>query len=319
VDDADPIAMAPITNEPEEAVRNITHDAQCWVNLNAATGQAPAFHKSFWQLMAWRKLGGYLISKPRREFEDLEVYVKDHTGKSSKIDYKHIDEPNEGLGLKLCPNADQTYEFSKRESQAVTYASRAATVRFHLKEAWTALTVNVIPSITYPFALTRFTPKQLARIAIPINQVFLPKLGINRNMKRIALHAPLELGGINYPCFQTIQDQRNISLVLRQLQHGKELAMDFRICLSQAQLQSGFVEPILDSTSIPTPYLEPGLISHLRGILGQLNGSMVINDAWRPELQRVDDSSIMETLARLPGVKKRDLEHTPIRSECGCV
>jgi hypothetical protein len=236
VDDADPIAMAPETNEPEEAVGNITHDAQCWVNLNAATGQAPAFHKSFWQLMAWRKLGGYFIPKPRREFDELEVWVHDHTGKSSKIEYKHIDEPNEGLGLKMCPNADQIHEFRKRESQAVTYASRAATVCFNLREAWTALTVNVnvipFPSITYPFALTRFTSKQIAKIAIPINRVFLPKLGINRNMKRIALYAPLEFGGINYPCFQTIQDQKNISLVLRQLQHGKELAMDFRICLS---------------------------------------------------------------------------------------
>jgi hypothetical protein len=92
--------------------------------LAAATGQALTFQKSFWQLQAWRKLGGYFIPKPTREFQDLNVYVKDHKGKSSKIQYKHTDEPNEGLGLKMCPNAEQSYEFNKRETQSKTYASR---------------------------------------------------------------------------------------------------------------------------------------------------------------------------------------------------
>ncbi|KAL3804450.1 LOW QUALITY PROTEIN: hypothetical protein ACHAWO_012466 [Cyclotella atomus] len=240
--------LTPETNEPEEAVKNIQKGSQTWIFLAAATGQALAFQKSFWQLQAWRKLGGYFIPKPRREFQDLNVYVKDHKGKSSKIQYKHTDEPNEGSGLKMCPNAEQMH----------------------------------------------------------LNKVFLPKLGINQNMKRIAIYAPLELSGLNYPCMQTIQDQMNISSVL---QLGRELATDIRICLAQAQLQSGFVKPILDSTKVPTPYLETGLTSHLQERLGELNGSIVVKDAWRPELQRVEDKSIMEQIVSLPQIKKRQMEH----------
>jgi hypothetical protein len=309
VDDADPIEAAPLTESPREAVRNITKGAQTWVNFNGFVGQALAFHKSFWQLMAWRGVGGYFLPKPRREFEDLNVTIQDHRGKSSKIRYKHVNEPNEGLGVKLCPDSSQQHEFDKREQQSKTIAARVAVTRFRVREAWIALTVNILPSVTYSFGITRFTKKQLQRIAVPLNKVMLPKLGINRNMKRIALEAPIELGGINYPSIETIQDQKNISLVLRQLQQGKELATDLRILISQVQLESGLIKPILDDTKTPLLYLEPGLIMHLRDRLGVANGSIVIAESWQPGLQRLGDKSIMEAIVRLKNLTKRQLEH----------
>jgi hypothetical protein len=165
VDDADPIEAAPKTNEPEEAVENIQNSSQTWINLGALMGQAPAFHKSFWQLMSWREVGGYYLSKPRREFENLEVTVHDHKGKSSQIRYKHVDEPNEGIGVMLCPNSNQDPEFKKRHTQSKQFASKVVVTRFRIREAWTALTVNIIPSLTYSFSITRFTKRQLHKIS----------------------------------------------------------------------------------------------------------------------------------------------------------
>ena len=128
-------------------------------------------------------------------------------------------------------------------------------------------------------------------------------------MKRIAVYAPLEYGGINYPSVATIQDQKGIALVMRQLQLGKELSHDLRILIQTAQLESGMINPILDDTDLRLPYLEPGHIMHLRDRLRELNGSIVIEDIWYPTLQREGDVSIMEQLSRLPGVTKRELEH----------
>jgi hypothetical protein len=95
-----------------------------------------------------------------------------------------------------------------------------------------------------------------------LDNVFLPKLGINRNMKGIAVYAPLDLGGISFPSIETIQDQKGITLFLQQLQWGKEVAGDLHILISRAQLDSGLVHLIMDDTTLPVPYLEPGLISH---------------------------------------------------------
>ena len=115
-------------------------------------------------------------------------------------------------------------------------------------------------------------------------------------MKRIAVYAPLELGGVNFPSIETIQDQKGISLFVRQLQSGKEIASELKILLSVAQLESGFISPILEETALRAPYLEPGIITHLRMRLDDLDGQIAVEGAWHPELQRVDDESIMERL-----------------------
>ena len=272
-------------------------------------GQAMAFHKSFWQILLWQPIGGYFLPTPRNKFAHLDLWVKDHRGVPSKIKYKHHSEPNEGLGLNMCPNGDQDSEFEKRLKQAETFSEKVMSTRFHLGEAWTALTVCTLPSITYTFSVTRFTKQQLHRLAVLIDNAFLPKLGINRKMKRIAVYAPVELGGINYPSIESIQDQKGISLFVRELQAGKEIATDLKILLSLAQLESGFVQPILEETSLQAPYLEPGIISHLRYRLNELDGRISVEGAWQPELQRVGDVPIMEALVQLPGVKKGELAH----------
>jgi hypothetical protein len=84
---------------------------------------------------------------------------------------------------------------------------------------------------------------------------------------------------------ETIQDQTSITLLLRQLQWGKENAQDIKIVISQAQLDSGLTEPILEETKTWTLYIEEGLIRHIRDRLAYLDGSIAIKDAWCPKLQ----------------------------------
>jgi hypothetical protein len=76
----------------------------------------------------------------------------------------------------------------------------------------------------------------------------------------------------------------------------------------QAQLDSGLTEPILEDTKTWTPYIEEGLIRHIRDRLAYLDGSIAIEDEWCPKLQREGDISIMQALSRLPGVTKGELK-----------
>lgn len=64
VDNTDTYAMAPNTNEVEEAVQNITTNSQIWTMLVAATGGLLAFHhKCMWQMLLWISVAGeYLMT-----------------------------------------------------------------------------------------------------------------------------------------------------------------------------------------------------------------------------------------------------------------
>jgi hypothetical protein len=206
VDDKDSLEAASDTNTAQEAVQNIQDSAQKWSNLVAATGQALAFHKCFWQLLAWVNFGGYYRAANKREVtSEHRVEIQDHRGVSSEIEYKHWNEPNEGLGVKLCPNANQIPEYEKRLKQTKTIMPRVVRTKFRIGDAWTALTMNVLPSITYSFSLTRFTKRQLLTLSRLVDNAFLPKLGVSRKMKRIAAYAPVEMGGFNFPSLKTIK------------------------------------------------------------------------------------------------------------------
>jgi hypothetical protein len=67
-------------------------------------------------------------------------------------------------------------------------------------------------------------------------------------------------------------------------------------------------EPILEDTKTWTPYIKEGLIRHIRDRLAYLDGSIAIEDAWCPKLQRDGDVSIMQALSRLPRVTKGELK-----------
>jgi hypothetical protein len=245
VDGTDTYAMAPNTNEVEEAVQNITTNAQVWTMLVAATGGLLAFHKCMWQILFWISVAGeYLMASDWNINGSL--WLQDSRGKQHKIRRKPATEPNPGLGFLLCPTADQKFEYEKRLGQAQDIAKKVSTCTLPQKDAYLALKTRVLPKICYPFGLTRFTRKQLKKIGSTINNVFLQWIGFNRKMPWVVLYAPAKFGGFDFPCMETIQDQKGISLILRQLQWNKENAKDIRIVITQAQLDSGLVDPILE-------------------------------------------------------------------------
>lgn len=127
-------------------------------------------------------------------------------------------------------------------------------------------------------------------------------------MARVPLYAPIEYGGIGYPCLESIQDKKGVTLFLRQLQWDKELAMDQRILLTVAQLESGLTSPILEETALKLPHLEEGLISHPRTLLNVMKGKILIEDQWCPMLQREGDESIMEVVLNLEKIQPGEIK-----------
>ena len=59
--------------------------------------------------------------------------------------------------------------------------------------------------------------------------------------------------------------------------------------------------------TIDLPYLEHGWRTHIRGRLLALDGAIWIEDVWVPPPQREGDKLIMEDIAKLPGIRKKDI------------
>ena len=159
--------------------------------------------------------------------------------------------------------------------------------------------------------LTRFTKKQLHKLSVILDNVILPKMGINRKMARAVVYGPLDFGGMAYPSMSTIQDVKGISHFIKHLQWNKEVGTDLRLLLSAAQIHSGLTTHLMDNVTDHLTYLEDGHIAHLRERLRQLGGGIWIENAWVPDLQREHDESIMGAFIKVKtkGASKARLEN----------
>ena len=272
-------------------------------------GQRMAFHKCNFQVLSWVNENGTLRPRDNDEMTG-DIHLVDNDGIKSKITQKSYKKPNVGLGLHLTPMGDQTSEYNHRLQQAKDCAAAVGPVRLSQWESYIAVMTRILPKVTYPFALTRFTKKQLHKLAVIIDNVILPKMKVNRRMPRAVVYGPKELGGMGYPYMGTIQDKRGIAHFVRQIQWGRELATELRVLTSHAQLCSGLTTPILECPDRALPHLEDGYIAHLHERLLDLGGGIWIENAWVPTLQREGDKSIMDEFlkVRATGATKKKLK-----------
>ena len=72
----------------------------------------------------------------------------------------------------------------------------------------------------YPMMITIVMKKQLHTLAVVLDNVMLPKLGVNIKTKRTVVYGPLDLGRMGYPYIDTTQDKKGIGHLVRHPRWG---------------------------------------------------------------------------------------------------
>ena len=233
-------------------------------------------------MLTWKNVDGCLESATSEE-APYTITINDQFGHSHNSKRVGPNKPLEGLGLLKTALGSQTHQFRKAISDAGSLAERLRRgSAMKTRESWLALKTRIYPIIAYPLALTSFTSTQCKRISIILEDAILSTLRISRKMKKAVVYAPLELGGIGLPSIQCLQDQKGMQHMIRQLKWGREPAEDVHITLSQLQLQTGFLDPLLSRPVLPAPHIETGWLSHIRQRLCDLRAHIEIEDVWTP-------------------------------------
>ncbi len=99
-----------------------------------------------------------------------------------------------------------------------------------------------------------------------------------------------------------MQDQAQIPYILKQLRWDKMVANDILVTLDHIQLTSGFVAPILQSTTKPIGYIDNSFLLSVHARLTEIKGSLWIEKAWMPSLQQEGNESLMERSTQVPRI-----------------
>jgi len=206
--------------------------------------------------LVWLAKDWDIIPRERNTIKG-DIHLTDHHSQRSLIKYKMHTDANTGLGFLLTLLGCQDFELKKRLEQTKECAAKVAATSLPFAKAWLALITRILPKVTYLMMLTRFTKQQLHMLAVVLDNVMLPNLGVNRKMKRAVVYNPLDLGGMEHPSIGTIQDKKGIGHLVRHPRWGKEIGQDLKILILQAQLLYGLIKPILEHPEMEMHHLEP--------------------------------------------------------------
>lgn len=305
-DDTDGQESCP--TEEDDAMRRVVqqlrHSAQTWSNIVQICGGLIALHKCNWQLIAWEINAGRIKMVTSTE---EQLAMNDGKGSEAIIEYLPPDQPNVGLGYRICPDGSQTHHFQATLDAVTTLCHQAEGAYLTESEARQLLTQRLVPKVSYALRASAFSEADCRKINSQIRRTFLPLTRLNRHFPGAVLYGPLRYGGLEFPEMYTIQDQLQLDYVVKQLRWGKGVANDFLVTLDNVQLCSGLTRPLLEFPTPRVSYLDTSLIIDTRRRLEEMDASLWVEDAWIPPIQRVGDTSIMGQFLQIPGVKTSQL------------
>ena len=280
-----------------QAISRLQRGAQVWNDLTNLSGGSIAFHKCKWQMIAWELVRGELqMIKATEE----EITLRDNKGAVAIIEFLPPDQPNVGLGYRLCPSGNQSHELEALVGKVTELSASVTASNLSETEARQVLLQRLLPKMSYPLHLTSFTSGECHTLNKIFTPVFLNKMRMNKNMPRPVVYGPLRYGGMEIPDCYSLQTTLQIPFLIKQLRMNTTVANNFLTTLNNIQLVSGLTTNILDNMNVPLDYMDTGWIIALRARMREIGASLWIEDAWVPELQREGDSSIMETFSDLP-------------------
>ena len=125
-------------------------------------------------------------------------------------------------------------------------------------------------------------------------------------MPGAVIYGPLEYKGTEILESYTLQDQLQVTHLMKHIRWGGKVANTILVTLDNTQLAAGLIWTIFDNTRRRLDYIDQGWLTSLRKRMGEIDAMIWIEDAWRPELQRVNNAAIVELFVDAPGITLRD-------------
>jgi hypothetical protein len=161
------------------------------------------------------------------------------------------------------------------------------------QEAWTYYFLKYLTSPGYPLPVSHFSPGELQQLERKVLLAIFARSGFNRNTSRNILFGPARLGGAGFRPFSTEQGVGQLQYFVKHWTHPLEPGQLLRIAVSWAQLNVGVSYSIFHNVVPSLPHFESKWLASLHHFLQMIQGTLRLDTAFVPEIQRVNDTHII--------------------------
>ena len=300
VDDTDIVADSRGTNDPNDTISAMQLRIDCWEGVAKATGGALAPDKSWWYLthFEWDKSGRWRYGG----IDNLEIgklSARDKDNDRVELKYLPPSEAKKMLGVYLAPDGNNDQQVIKMKEKAHKMAEYVRVGHINKGEAWTALTTMAMKSLEYPLPALTLSESECKEIMWILLNSFLPKAGINRNIKRDVLYGPIAYQGLGLKDMYLTQGIAHVCDIVEHSWKSTISGHFIEMCLEQLRLEIGRNVPILSSDYnkfIPTNLTRSWIQSTWK-FMSDNNIKMEDKTPFMPK-QREGDQEIMEIFGK---------------------
>lgn len=298
-------------------IEQMTNNLECWQRLLQLTGGDIDVDKSQWCILKWRYEKDWgtpsLISKKN---STLEIKMSSPIDPNKREEcYQRLDpwEADRVLGVRLPMDGNMREEYKYRLEQAKTFTRKLINAPLSHYDAHVVYESRYRPMVSYPLSVTTFSSKQCNEIQKPFVAALLPKIGLNRNMPRVVIYGPMELGGREIMDLRIEQQVQQWNITKGHLRRGDRAGKGLMATMNDHQCLIG--------SSVKFLHLDPEVYNYgdrntrwtyIWKILWEAGLKAQTYDCWLPEGKGRHDKNIMDIAVQDPMLQSKKwplLEH----------
>ena len=294
--------------QPEELLELLKHDSQLWSDLLWKSGGALELPKCTYHYSHYKfAVDGTPFLQSGQVGPPVEVRTGDGnevlTVPSSSV-YKGY----KTLGCYKSPSGAQMTQYEKLEQKCLRHARIVSTSALSRAETWTYYYSKYLPSVNYPLPVCHFPIKKLIQLEKKVLPAIFSGCGFNRNTSRNILFGPTWLNGAGYRPLSTEQGVGQLQFFVKHWNHRLEPGQLLRVAVAWAQINTGVGYSIFENVISSLPHFESKWLDSMRTFLRLIGGSLRLDVTFVPEIQRVNDSYIMDHVLERGSFTKKQIK-----------
>jgi hypothetical protein len=292
---------------PEELISLLAHDSQLWCDLLWRSGGSLELPKCTYHYSQYKFASDgrpYLQSGRIGPIVNLKHGDgTTHQTVPSTSAYKAY----KTLGCYKSPSGAQSTQLQVLQKKCDRHARIVSTSALSRQEAWTYYFSKYLTSPGYPLPVCHFSPVELQRLERKVLPALFARSGFNRNTSRNVLFGPTRLGGAGFRPFSTEQGVGQLQFFVKHWTHPLEPGQLLRVAVAWAQVNVGVSYSIFNNVVPRLPHFESKWLQSLRNFLRLLQGQLRLDITFVPEIQRVNDSHIMDHVLERGSFSRADI------------
>ena len=303
VDDNTIVVSFKEDEEQKTILETVSNNLASWRRLLQLTGGDIDVEKSKWSILRWKycTTWGIPTLENAKEFPgEIKMVNKREEGTSyQKMGRLEPWQAERVLGVRIPLDGTMKEEFNFRKKQIRILGKKIYRAPLSHWDAWIIYESRYRAIARYPLPVTMFTKKECELIQKPFIHALLPKLGMNRNMPRVVIYGPKELGGLELMDLRIEQVTAQWETTRGHLRRLDRAGHGLYINAHNLQVEIGSESPfyLLD----PSTYnyaTENTRWTYLWKELYNKGLDMEIYDFWTPKGKGENDSNIMDVAIR---------------------